>query len=274
MEDSIKLRIRQKDYKDLFLCFCGEADCKPLHHYGPAVKPSYVIHYITKGKGTYTVNGHSYELCAGQGFIIYPNILTEYEADESDPWSYFWIGFDGSKADSYLKTAGFSHNNLIFTSSEGGLLKEYVNDMLEHNNISPSNELRLQGLLYMFLSVISSNAAPSPADNLGNTGIYVSKAIEYIQNNYYNDIHVSDIASYVSLNRSYLTTIFTSALGQSPQQYLTTFRITRAAELLRLTNLSIGDTARSCGYTDIFTFSKAFKKLKGVNPSKFRKENR
>jgi len=273
MEESTKLRIKKKDYKDLFLCFCGEADCKPLHHYGPAVKPSFVIHYITNGKGTYTVNGHSYNLSAGQGFIIYPNILTEYEADNDNPWSYVWVGFDGSKAESYLKASGFSHDNLVFSTDAGDKLIEIVADMLEHNTLSHSNELRLQGLLYMFLSLISDNAAPTPVTSTGSTNMYVTKAVEYIQNNYYNDIHVADIASYVSLNRSYLTTIFTSSLGQSPQQYLTTFRITRAAELLRLTDLSVGDISRSCGYTDIFTFSKAFKKLKGVNPTKFRKDN-
>lgn len=271
MEDSTKLRIKQKDYKDLYLCFCGEAVCKPCHSYGPAVKPSYVIHYIMKGKGTYTVNGHTHALSAGQGFIIYPNTLTHYEADKDDPWSYVWVGFNGGKAEAYLKTAGFSHDNLVYSASDGDLLTRYIYDMLAHNNISPSNELRLQGLLYLFLSAISDKAAPSISDSSSTTNMYVTKAVEYIQNNYYNDIKVADIASYVSLNRSYLSTIFTQALGQSPQKYLTIFRITRAAELLRLTSLSVGDISRSCGYTDIFTFSKAFKKIKSESPSEFRK---
>ncbi len=274
MEDSNKIRIKPRDYKDLYLCFCGVADCKPNHSYGPAVKPGYVIHYITKGKGTYTVNGHTYNLQAGEGFIIYPNMLSYYEADSEDPWSYVWVGFNGEKADTYLKSAGLSNNNLIFTTNKGELLCEYVEDMLNHHNINPYNELRQQGLLYLFLSTISESVSTVTAQDTDlSTNTYIKKAIEYIQNNYYNDIKITDIASYVSINRSYLTNIFTTAMGQSPKAYLITFRITRAAELLRLTDLSIGDIARSCGYIDIYTFSKAFKLIKGMSPMQFRKLN-
>ena len=58
----------------------------------------------------------------------------------------------------------------------------------------------------------------------------------------------------------------------SPQQFLTTFRITKAAELLQLTEHPIESIALSCGYMDPLVFTKAFKQMKGVSPSVWRKE--
>ena len=49
------------------------------------------------------------------------------------------------------------------------------------------------------------------------------------------------------------------------------FRMARAAQLLRENELSVGEVARSCGYPDPLTFSKAFKRTMGVTPSQYRR---
>ena len=81
------------------------------------------------------------------------------------------------------------------------------------------------------------------------------------------------MADYVCINRSYLYTLFQNYLGMSPQQFLTTFRITKARELLESTNYPIESIALSCGYSDALVFTKAFHAMKGMSPSKYRKES-
>ena len=61
-------------------------------------------------------------------------------------------------------------------------------------------------------------------------------------------------------------------MGMSPQQFLTTYRITKAAELLAVTDLPVESIALSCGYNDPLVFTKAFKQMKGMSPSSYRKE--
>ena len=56
----------------------------------------------------------------------------------------------------------------------------------------------------------------------------------------------------------------------SPQQYLMTFRLTRAAELLNTTEYSVESIAISCGYRDPAVFTKAFKRMHGLSPLKYR----
>ena len=106
---------------------------------------------------------------------------------------------------------------------------------------------------------------PFPADRNGS--LYVRKAVEFIQTNYANPIRVTDIADYVCINRSYLYTLFRKELHMSPQEYLSNYRLTRASELLIVTDLSVESVAFSCGYSDPLVVSKAFKAKTGQTPS-------
>ena len=142
---------------------------------------------------------------------------------------------------------------------------------MDHNTFSVEDVLRRNGLLSMFLSVIASGISVTARSDSGSANDYVTKAQAYIRSNYCNPIKVSDIANYVCINRSYLYTLFEKTLGISPQQYLTSYRIAKAVELLQLTKLSIESIAISCGYTDPLVFSKAFRQEKKLSPSQYRK---
>ena len=49
MEDSYVLQLLKPKFKDFHLSFCGYAECEPLHSYGPASRPNYILHYVMKG---------------------------------------------------------------------------------------------------------------------------------------------------------------------------------------------------------------------------------
>ena len=273
MEDSYVLQMKNRKFSDFYLCFCGYAKCSPLHSVGPAVRPNYILHYIMEGKGKFLVNGEEYNLQKGQGFLIEPEVQTFYQADEEVPWTYLWIGFGGKKAEDYLRDLGLNKKQLIFQCGCGEELKKIVYSMLKHRKYTAANEYFLEGLLYTFFGTLKENMeiAGNAGEKDGN--LYVRKAVEFIQNNYADPVRVKDIADYVGVNRSYLYTLFQDNLQLSPKEYLTNFRLTRAAELLQLTDLSVETVAMSCGYEDALGFSKIFKAKMGITPSAYRKEN-
>lgn len=270
MSDIYFLENTNKDFIDLYLCYCGMEQCAPLYSFGPAIRPNYLLHYVLDGKGYYYVNNEKYEVNKNEGFLICPNVVTFYQADEENPWTYLWIGIDGEKVETYLKAAGLNNDTLIFKYNDGDLLKEYILEMLKHNTSSSSDSLKIEGLLYMFFSELAKQNKSDPIHKNDINNNYINKAIEFIQNNYHNSIKVTDIADYICLNRSYLTSIFQSNLNMSPQKFLMKFRITKAAELLYNTDLPIANIAYSCGYSDPLAFSKTFKKIKGVSPKQYR----
>lgn len=273
MEIARILNAPSKSFHDFYLLFCGYSECAPLHCFGPSVRPNYLIHFILKGKGKYIVNHQVYELSQGQGFLIEPNVLTTYEADENEPWTYIWIGFNGEYAKNYLEKIGLGGEKVIFQSTQGDSLKNIVMEMLEHRSFDMKNEYVLQSLLYKFFSVLADRPALPTFQNKTNENEYVRKAIDFIQNFYNHQIKLTDIAKFVSLNRSYLSSIFKKETGISIQEYLTVFRLSRAAELLRITDLTIEQVAQSCGYNDPLVFSKNFKKRMNLTPTQYRKLN-
>jgi AraC-like DNA-binding protein len=274
MENSYVLQLSEHKFKDLYLCFCGYSECTPLHTYGLAARPNYVIHYILDGKGFYLVGDHKYNLSKGQGFLIEPETPTFYQADRKEPWTYLWIGFNGTRASALLNDLGLNSNQLIFESSHENYLKQIILSMLKHTGVTVTDLLFLQGKLYEFFSVLSRDITLDTPLRDSQENIYVREAVTFIRSNYSLGISVSDIAKHLNVNRSYLYTLFKEALGISPKDFLTEFRISRAREQLTLTNSSIGHIAHACGYHDTLVFSKAFKAKVGLTPTEFRKNNR
>lgn len=272
MEKAYKLEFDSEKSGGLYVNCCGCSQTEPLHSFGPAVKPHYLIHYILKGKGLFRLQDREYHLEAGHGFLIEPDELAFYQADEKEPWTYVWVGFGGNQAKPYLEALGFSGSHPVFACRESEELYELVRDMMEHNTFGTSNELRRNGLLGVFLSVVGSSADMIEKSEPDKGNQYVKKAVSFIQSNYCNPIKVTDVADYVCVNRSYLFTLFKNYLGMSPQQFLSKFRVAKAAELLQATSYTVESIALSCGYSDGFVFTKAFRQIKGVSPSSYRKE--
>lgn len=272
MEKAYKLEFINEQSGSLSVNCCGCSRTEPLHSFGPALKPYYLIHYVLSGKGILSINGKEYRLEAGHGFLITPEELAFYQSDEKEPWTYVWVGFGGTKAARCMESMGLSGAGPIFRAENSDELYRIVRDMMEHNTYGTTDTLRRDGLLHLFLASIAEHINVSDKNETDKANHYVKKAIEFIQLNYCNPIKVTDVADYVCINRSYLYTLFEGAIQMSPQRFLTTYRITKAMELLQLTQLSVESIALSCGYQDPLVFTKAFRQMKGMSPSAYRRE--
>lgn len=272
MEKAYKLEFDGGRSGELFMTCCGCSRTEPLHSFGPALKPHYLIHYVLSGKGVFRIAGEVYPLEAGCGFLIEPGQLSFYQADEKEPWTYIWVGFSGSRAGEYVSSLGISARRPVFRSENSDELYGIVRDMMDHNTFGVMNELRRNGLLHIFLSVVAQSTPVTEKDEADKANQYVRRAVEFIQRNYCNPIRVTDVADYVCINRSYLYTLFENSLGMSPQQFLATFRLTKAAEMLMMPHLAVESIALSCGYQDPLVFTKAFKQMKGVSPTVYRRQ--
>lgn len=271
MEKGYVLNLQKSNFRELYLCFCGWADCMPLHSYGPASRPNYILHYVLDGKGTYWVGGQKYRLSKGQGFLIEPETLTFYQADRDDPWTYLWVGFGGTGAADLLREIGLTSGQLTYRCGYGDELKELVFSMLRHTHPNLSERCLLQGQLYEFFSVLTRDLTVESPKASRRENLYVQKAAAYIRSHFAKGVRVDELAAALNVNRSYLYTLFKNTIGLSPKEFLRSFQISRAREELILTDLSIEEVAASCGFASGLTFSRAFKQITGMPPSAFRR---
>ena len=79
-------------------------------------------------------------------------------------------------------------------------------------------------------------------------------------------------ASKYNISMGRLSEMIKENLKVNFSDYIASLRIQRAKELLRDESLSIQEIAEIVGYNDYFYFTKVFKKVEGISPSKYRKE--
>lgn len=94
--------------------------------------------------------------------------------------------------------------------------------------------------------------------------------LKHTNANFCNNISIQTLAKEFIINPSYICQMFKNDLGVTFSEYLTDMRIAKAQDLLKLTDLPIGEIADKSGYNDYFHFAKTFKKIVGITPSQYR----
>ena len=257
------------DHVEMAIFNCGLEHCAPLHTWGPAVRDHYLIHLVVGGHGVYRTGGKEYPLSAGDLFLVRPGQLISYSASEEDPWEYCWVGFNGANAAKLMQHSPFTEQDPVFHTSRPEPLQQTLLSIFGARGPRPENEAAMVGHLYLFLAELMRQAAEKEVHVPSAGSQYVLNAIKYIQFNYSHEVTIDDIARSVGVSRSHLYRLFMSNVGQSPIDYLTSYRIGEACNLLKNSQLSIAEIAASVGFSDKFYFSRVFKKSMGMPPSRY-----
>ncbi|MGL5259653.1 MAG: AraC family transcriptional regulator [Lachnospiraceae bacterium] len=280
MSESLFSIFPNEVFVDLSLYQYGWQQCDPLHSYGPYARNHYLFHYVISGTGTLIANDSNgipreFLIRSGQGFLISPKQITTYFADKDYPWEYTWIEFDGLRVKEALSISGLSIDNPIYRSLDKNLSLELKNTMLHIAKHSDETPFYLIGHCYLFLDLLTkSSASRKIMTGFKMRDFYIKESLSFIEQNFQNDITVEDIATFCNLNRSYFGKIFRDAIGKSPQEFLIRYRISKADQLLKSTDLSIGDIGNAIGYSNQLHFSRAFKTVHGISPRQWRNENK
>ena len=119
MSDILFSVFPNENFVDIGLYQYGWEQCEPSHSFGPAARNHYVFHYVISGTGTLMANDSSgntikYQVKSGQGFMLFPNQINTYIADQDLPWEYTWVEFDGLRAKEIVSTAGLSPDHPVY----------------------------------------------------------------------------------------------------------------------------------------------------------------
>jgi len=98
----------------------------------------------------------------------------------------------------------------------------------------------------------------------------IQKAAEYIGQNYRNKLTIDDIAQEVFLSPCYISRIFKQSLGCTLMEYLTQVRVEEAKTMLKNPKYNVMQVAEESGFEDPGYFTRVFKKLEGITPSRFK----
>ncbi len=98
----------------------------------------------------------------------------------------------------------------------------------------------------------------------------ITNTIQYVHNNYMNDISLEMVAQKVYISSKYLSALFKKSVGRNFSDYVHGVRIKKACELLRDTRMMVYDIASTVGYKSEKHFSRLFRAQTGMTPGQFR----
>lgn len=217
--DKIKFAAMPTEHENrLYLTTIGEAEMMPGQVCGPRVRSYCLLHYITKGKCKFHVNGMTYHLQAGQGFFIAPDYETRYETDGDEPWNYIWVGAAGEEMKHLMHVLGLSQANPIFSCHQGDRLVHCVRDMLQHRQLTMTDHYFRMSTLYRFIAILSEERQVNQP--LASVNSYIANVMTYVRHHLHEHMSTADIAATMNLNRSYLSSLFRSQTGMTLRSYI------------------------------------------------------
>lgn len=231
----------------------------PLKHIPKNVHDVWEIIYYTAGEGVNVIGGKRLPFVPGQ-IVFQPPGYAHEEFSENGFTNYFLV------ADLDFR-AYFSEEIPVFFDCPDGRIKNIFYN-LSAQQADGDDGL---GLAYDYVSLLVKLCSLTTRENNGN--VYVKKIkSELLKNLSVPHYRVSCAFEGIPLSRDYARLLFIWETGKTPSGFLISSRIERAKSLLKTCALPLKAIARETGFDDAYHFSRVFKKIAGVSPAAWRKE--
>lgn len=222
---------------------------------------------IRSGKGAHIIDGKAYSTQAGDILVYNAGVIHDECADKSEGMQIISCAvsnvFIPGQADNTLLPdycAPIIFNTPYFQEIEALLIAM----------MTVSDEEIRYHLTCAMLLLVRQEAMKEPLPEENKT-IQLGHLIQkYLDEHYWEDIQLEDIAEKMHLKPSYLSRVFRDTVGYPPKQYLVRRRMGEAQSWLLMTDLQVTDIAAKVGYNSVSNFQNTFRKIVGMPPQKYR----
>ena len=169
-----------------------------------------------------------------------------------------------------LKNYSIIMNTLLRKSAElGGVHPLYIDGLSSSFALKIEQMSSVKAIQSLMQNMYNSYCRLVQEHNTKNYSAPVKKAILVIDRDLSSELTLSTIAESISINPSYLSSLFKQQTGKSITEYIKEKRMQLAAKLIKNTSLQIQTVAQHCGIMDVQYFSKLFKKHFGKTPKEY-----
>ena len=182
----------------------------------------------------------------------------------------FLYGMQGITDFFIKRTAGFS--NLL---PENDMISDKITDIIneiEGNEIFKEQSIKSKLSELIILTARLINYSPLNLSKDKRMGV-ILKAMDYIKENYCNELSLELIASEFYLSPSYFSRLFKHYTGMTYNEYLANIRVNAVIQLLNDGRMNILDAAMQCGFTSSSGFYKTFRNVTGLTPKVYKTIN-
>lgn len=262
----------------LYKCFFalsgynGKMKCEPNWSWQPTPFPDYDLWYVMSGKGDMWINGQHYPVQQGTFFILRPGDRIRAVHDPQTPITVIFCHFQVYHMDKEVEvTLPLGEDRCVFVKDTYRLepLLHLLVDLAAWKGEREAEEFDLLLKLILTWWERERNRQHETAQSY-----YYEHIVQQVRNEIMTrlsepiDYHA--LAAAVELTPRYLSSILKRYSGLSLKETITKLRMERAMHLLTETTMTVTEVSAALAYSDIYTFSKLFKRYYGFSPTSMR----
>ncbi len=231
-------------------------------------KDSFLLFYTLEGAGIIQQGNVKTRLLPGQALFLNCRTPQSYYTDpEPGRWVHYWAHIDGAGVMAFEELINVEDKIVPYDVIRGTFESQF--DILLKSMEDSSVETVL----------VESLAVHQLLDALakGTVKVYtrnqkiVLETVEYVKQHYSESLEISTLLKMAGMSKSQYMKVFRQYIGTTPYNYMLSLRMTKAKELLEVTDEPIESIAMMVGFPDASAFSTRFTGMVGMSPSKYRK---
>lgn len=232
------------------------------------------VMFILQGSGVYNIDGRHYNVKQGDLLLFNVGILHDEHPHASEDLLVLSCGVDNMKFEG-LPLNYLTPRSQVAVMPSGEHYEEICHIFDQMWRYVSSKKLHFSeignSLLSVLLLLCRNIWLESPQQSDSKTMVLGQRIKDYIDDNYKDDVAVSEITDALNINRFYLAHVFKEFSGYSPKQYQTRRRIGEAQSLLLSTDLGVTEVANTVGYDNVNNFHRIFHNMVGIPPARYKK---
>jgi AraC family L-rhamnose operon regulatory protein RhaS len=240
------------------------------------------VFYVLRGRGRFLIEGRAYPCRAGDTVVVPVRHVHQIEDDPASPLSLYGVRM---APDVWKHDPALTEQIPAGAVPAGGLLANQVRGdlrrlLFEQTLARPGSSTLILGIALQLLGTLLRGSAPRPTGpgpgpgaSAGALRQSVEWYVEELQRSFFGTADIDQAAGRLGMSRRRFTQLFREVTGASWSAYLNRLRVEHACRLLEETQRSIVEIAFECGFEELTSFYRAFKRQTGLPPNRWRQRH-
>lgn len=260
----------------LYLNGCGYYPQAVGHYMQRHEHEDHLLLYCTAGAGTLKTRetNQTFQVLAGDLMLLPKGVPHTYAADSKNPWTLYWVHFDGLISHRYCQHISESETRHVLHQGVQPQLIHAFEQLFNARNTGYNLPVFINSChrLGQLLTYIAISSIPQAGDL--HSPHRMDAVTSHMETVIDGQLDLDTLADIAGLSKFHFIKKYKDAFGYTPVQHFIHRKMERACLLLDTTRLNIGEVADQLGYEDPHYFSRLFKKVTGISPQQYRSAQR